>query len=178
MQLRALSFALPLISVFFPSGMQSSLWVLWLWWVCYMTCLDLRRFINFVSTKHSYFRFPSPPASIRVLKPVHPAGPHSYSFSGLPSSLRHRATESRAKFALWPTCVEVTLSICGYLPNTVCRETCRSVWISWWESLRNRWTTIRAATILIPGMREGKGRKKPNGCLQAVSHMAVHGVAT
>lgn len=35
-----------------------------------------------------------------------------------------------------------------------------------------------ATTLLIPGTQEGKGRKKPIGFLQTVSHMAIHGIAT
>lgn len=37
---------------------------------------------------------------------------------------------------------------------------------------------MRATTLLIPGTQEVKGWKKPKGFLQAVSHMAVHGIAT
>lgn len=53
--------------------------------------LYLRRLAHIISTKNSYFRFPSPLASIRAFKPVHPTRACSYSFSALPSSLQYWA---------------------------------------------------------------------------------------
>lgn len=102
MQLRALSFTLLLIFAFPRSGMQSSLGVLWLWWVYDMICLHLKQFINLMSTNHSYFRFPSPPVSIRLLKLVLPSGTRSYTFPTLPSSPRRSALNLEATLLCGP----------------------------------------------------------------------------
>lgn len=134
-----------------------------------MILLYLRRFINLISTKRFYFRFPSPLASIRLLKPMHPTDAHSYSFSALPSPPWHWTLNLEPSLFHGP-CSWRLPCLCGDLPSTVCHETCHSVWISWWESLRNHWTTMRATVLLIPGTQEGKRWKKTKGFFQAVTH--------
>lgn len=70
------------------------------------------------------------------------------------------------------------VTVYGDLPNAICPETCLSVRISCWESLRNCWTALRVTTLIIPGTQEEKAWKKPKGYLRALSHMAIHGIAT
>lgn len=178
MQLKALSFAPPLIFVFLPSGTQgnfssqSSLWVLQLWWVYYMTFFVSKEACSYDFYQELIFQVLLSSASIRVFKPLHPAGTHSYSFSPVLS------TGPRARLAPWSVFMEVTVSVRGDLPNTICAETCLSLSISCWESLRNHWAAVRTTTLLIPGTQEEKVWKKPKGSLTALSHMAIHGIAT
>lgn len=88
-----------------------------------MICLYLKQFINLMSTNHLYFRFPSPPVSIRPLKPVHPTGAHSYTFPTLPSSLWHSALNLEPTLLCGPYSRRLP---CGGTCRTVCHETCMS----------------------------------------------------
>lgn len=112
-----------------------------------------------------------------MFKPLHPAGAHSYSFSAPSSSLQYWALDlepsSRCGLCSWRL---PCLCVGTYLIQTVPKPV--SVWISSWGSLRNCWAAVTTTTLLIPGTQEGKAWKKPKGFLRALSHMAIHGVAT
>lgn len=99
------------------------------------------------------FEFPSPLASIRMEKTMHPAGAHCYNFSALLSTAV--SIESRAVAASWPMFMEVTVSVRRDLQNTPCHETHRSLWISWWEN------SVTASNHAVNSWHSGtKGEKE------------------
>lgn len=99
------------------------------------------------------FEFPSPLASIRMEKTMHPAGAHCYNFSALVSTAV--SIESRAVAASWPVFMEVTMSMRRDLQNTPCHETHHSLWISWWEN------SVTASNHAVNSWQSGtKGEKE------------------
>lgn len=132
----------PLSLYFSPLERRAAFWVLQLWWVYFYDLFVSKEVYSFNFYRVFIFQVPFSSGKHEGVK-AHASRWDSFlQLFCLPLLYPALSIESRAKLASWLVFMDVTMSVCGDLLNTVCHETCLSAWISWWESLRNHWTTM------------------------------------